>query len=508
MKKLSVSGNVVFGFLGWALPLGISFVLTPVIVRSLGVEAYGLFGLVITFTGYFATLNFNVGRSVIRLIAAQDSRSQVRRISEVISSASLLYLLVGFASAAVLAGAAKWLVISVLGITPELRGTAILALRIAAVGLIFTMVSQVLMAVAQGLQRFDVSTYLSVASGGGQILGNGILAYCGYGVTSLVMWNLVVSILSFGGYLGTVRFLLPGFKLLWSADKSVLRSLLKFGGAVTAYQVCSSLIVLFERGWINRSLGTAAVGYYIVPMTVATYLHSMISSMSLVLFPMASEAESRGDRKLLHSIYTRAIKLIWVVVVFFGITLCLGSRQFMVNWMGNDFAVRTAVLLAIQVAVFSLIAMIIVPWQIADGIGFPGINAILCLFWLVCTSVLGIILTGKIGLCGFAWARLAGMVVLPLYVFWVERRAFGKCLAGFWVSIIWRLLLAGAGTAAAEIALFYFLPVGWAGFIICSLLGGALFAAIVWGVGYLEADERKWILGLASRFSGSIGGMK
>jgi O-antigen/teichoic acid export membrane protein len=508
MKKPSISGNVVFGFLGWVIPLGISFILTPVIVRSLGVEAYGLYGLVITFTGYFATLNFNVGRSVIRLIAAQDARSQIRRISEVISSAALLYVLVGFASAAVLAGAAKWLVISILGITPELRGTAILALRIAAVGLIFTMVSQVLMAVAQGLQRFDVSTCLSVASGSGQILGSGILAYCGYGVASLVMWNLVVSILSFGGYLGAVRFLLPGFKLLWSADKSILHSLLKFGGAVTAYQVFSNLIVLVERGWINRSLGTAAVGYYIVPITVASYIHSMISSMALVIFPMASEAEAKGDLKLLHSIYMRAIKLIWFAAVFLGITLCLGSRQFMVNWMGSDFAARTAVLLAIQVAVFGLTAMMIVPWQIADGIGFPGINAILCLFWLVCTSVLGIILTGKIGLSGFAWARLAGMGVLPLYVFWVERRAFGKCLTGFWFSIIWRLLFAGAGTAAAEIALFYFLPAGWAGFIVCFLLGGTLFAAILWGVGYLETDERKWILSLVSRFSGSIGGMK
>ena len=39
MKSVSTSRNVLFGFLGWLLPLGFTVVFTPVIVHGLGVTA-------------------------------------------------------------------------------------------------------------------------------------------------------------------------------------------------------------------------------------------------------------------------------------------------------------------------------------------------------------------------------------------------------------------------------------------------------------------------------------
>jgi O-antigen/teichoic acid export membrane protein len=52
MKRNSLLKNTIFGFLSWFLPLGLSFVATPIILHGLGIEKYGLYTLVLGFISY------------------------------------------------------------------------------------------------------------------------------------------------------------------------------------------------------------------------------------------------------------------------------------------------------------------------------------------------------------------------------------------------------------------------------------------------------------------------
>ncbi|MBA2736391.1 MAG: hypothetical protein H0U50_06320, partial [Pyrinomonadaceae bacterium] len=38
----SIAKNVFYGFLTWVLPLGLSFIATPVIIKTLGDKDYGI----------------------------------------------------------------------------------------------------------------------------------------------------------------------------------------------------------------------------------------------------------------------------------------------------------------------------------------------------------------------------------------------------------------------------------------------------------------------------------
>jgi O-antigen/teichoic acid export membrane protein len=491
MKSISISRNVLFGFLSWFLPLGVTFALTPLIVHGLGTEAYGLYALVMGFISYSFTSS--IGRAITRYVSAYRANNQTERIGEVLSSSFILNLCISLLSAGALALITNWLVTSVLNIEPRLQPQARLGFYLASLGLLFTMLSQVFSAVPQAIQRFDVYSLIVTSAGIATIVGNALLVWTGCGANSLITWNVSVTALSCAAYLIASRRLLPEARLTLRVKKDLLAGIVRFSGAVTAYQMLGSLLLIFERSWLTRTLGPSAVTYYVVPMTIAIYIHAFISSLTMVVFPMASEADARQDKVRLHLIYTRALKYILLLVIFLVITLAVGSRQILTAWMGAEFAQHAAGVLSIQAVVFGLMAISIVPWQIAEGLGYPGRNALLVLLWVVIALPLIVWLTPLFEVRGAAIARLIGVLSVPVYTLYVERWVFGRCLWEFWRRTGLLLAVAASLLAILQAVLFNKLPASWLFLLASIILSGALFSGTLWLAGYLDQDERAWM---------------
>ena len=63
-------------FSTWFLPLGLSFFATPIIVKALGDEDYGIYALVLGFIGY--SFNFGIGRAITKYIAEYRASGETR----------------------------------------------------------------------------------------------------------------------------------------------------------------------------------------------------------------------------------------------------------------------------------------------------------------------------------------------------------------------------------------------------------------------------------------------
>lgn len=497
MKRISVSRNVLFGFLSWLLPLGFTVMLTPLIVHGLGAEFYGLYALVMGFVAYSFT--FNVGRAITKYISAYRASEQYERLGEVLSTTLLINLVVGVLSAIALALCSNVLVTRVLNIKPELQANARIAFYLASVGLLMTVLSQVFSAVPQAVHRFDIYSLIASGTGMAVIGGNALLVWLGFGITWLVAWNVMATSLSCAAYFIAARRLLPEAKLTVRFKRDLLTGILRFSGAVILYQVFANLLLLFERGYLTRSLGPAAVTFYVVPMTISIYIHAFISSLTLVLFPLASEAGARQDTSGLYAIYTRAYKYICVLVLFLVLTAAVGSWQLLSNWMGVDFANHAAGVLTTQALVFGLMALLVVPWQIADGLGYPWLSALLSLWWLMSTVMLAVFLTPRYGIQGMAYSRLLAMTVTPIFILIVERIAFGRCLWEFWRRTCLALIVAGSLTGVTQYLLFKNLPHGWFWFLLAVSVSGIVYALMLLATRYMDDAEQKWLRSFVAR---------
>src|SRR5207245_152212 len=185
--------------------------------------------------------------------------------------------------------------------------------------------------------------------------------------------------------------------------REAMRLVFRYSIAVVGYQVLGNILFLFERGWITQRLGTENLTYYVVPMSLGIYLNGFLSSLVLVVFPLASEL--KDDKEKLRKLYTKATKIISLAVVFVLTSVIINSKPFLSLWMGDAFAQQSSSLLILHIACFGLISILTVSWQLTEGLGFPKFNAAAAGICTVVSISLMVILTNDYGNFGVAVAR-------------------------------------------------------------------------------------------------------
>ena len=88
--------NALFGLSSWLLPLILTVVVTPVVVRSLGAERFGLLALVLGAGAY--AVGLTPARAIVRQLAAYRAQDQLQRAGELMATATLLTLALGASS--------------------------------------------------------------------------------------------------------------------------------------------------------------------------------------------------------------------------------------------------------------------------------------------------------------------------------------------------------------------------------------------------------------------------
>jgi len=491
----SVVRNVLFGVTTWVLPLGLGIVATPIIVKTLGDDDYGIYALVLGFIGY--SFNLNIGRAITKYLAEYREEERFDEINDVISATLILNLIIGVVGTLLIVFSAEWLVRSVFGIEGAAAGKAVMAFYLASFVIFLSMISQVFSSVIQGLQRFDVYAKLFNLNSIGLVAGNLALALMGYGLNTLLAWNLFISVITLT--LGAVvsYSLYPQFRFKWIRGSETLTKVLRFSSGVIGYQILSNCLLLFERGWITRQLGSETLTLYVVPMMLGIYLHGFISSLLLVLFPLSSSIKEDTER--LKRLYTKATKAICVPAVFLGCSLIALSHSFLSLWMGADFADKTWLLLVIHTLTFGLLAIQVVSWQMTEGRGESVYN--FKVFSVCFVIMIGLVfaLTSRYGETGIAVARLIGFATIFISVFYVEKWFFGSVLLKFWVGTFIRLGLAALSAAAAEYYVIRGVGLGWIGFFGAATTGAIIFGTVILLSGYFSKSDRELLMGLVRR---------
>lgn len=497
MKRNSLIKNVVFGFLSWFLPLGLSFVATPVILHGLGIEKYGLYTLVLGFVSYSFT--FNIGKAIVKYVSEFQATGETDKISEIISATLLLNLIVGGLGTTLLFVLSEWFVSDVLRIESNLQGEAVNAFHIAAVLILATTFSQVFSSIIQAIHRFDVYSYITIFTNSLLAAGNIALALLHQKIEILLVWNLLLTVLTSLIFYFYARRMLPEFEVKIVFPKETIRLILKFSAAVVVTQLLGNFLLLFERSWITNRLGTEAVAYYVIALNLGVYVHAFIGSISLSLFPLSSEIEARGDKIKLLRIYTKATKIVFVLAAFLCLTLINGRDFILGLWVGLDFVANSSATLITHAVTFSILAVTVVSLQIIEGVGQPRVTAAAVFIWLLLSVPLMIFLTGSYGILGVGIARLIGALVFIPTIFYIEKKVFRRVQWEFWRR---NLLIVGASSVLATLLQRFILqnlPMTWINLGAGVFAGGLIFAVSLIAAGFVSPNEKEWLKSFFSR---------
>ena len=482
--------NSIYSVLAWFAPVALGILVTPFILKRLGVEGYGVYLVILGFIGYSFT--FNVSHAVTKFVAEFRTSGETQRINSAITVSFLISIVAGLFGSSVIAVSAEWMVTDILRISPSFQRQATAALVIGGFSIPLILIGQVFQNVLQGSHRFGV---LSVLTNLNWFLlngGNVLLVSLGFGIDALLTWTLIVA-----GAVAVISFYAarraePEYKLDLSSAGHMFRPVLSYGASIVLYQAFGSLLMVFERAWITRNFGSETAAYYLVPIALVLYFHGFMTSVVSPAFPVLNELLPDRERSI--ELYRKTSKLLFSLTVLFVLSVCFGGRAFLSAWIDPGFAERSYRIFIIHAFTWGLIVMMLAVWQVNYAFRAAGVNASLVGVWALIAIGLMLFAGGQWNAEGIAASRLIGVAVTLPAIFYVEKRFLGAVQWTFWRSAVLQIGAAALVLSVIEYFAFTMIDDGWLGLAFGWVLGTMGYFGVLLLTGFVTKDEKAALL--------------
>lgn len=417
-RPLAVSAT--WRLAGTIARLAIGFLTVPILIRTLGMEQWGLLALFQTASAPLLLLDVGFGAAGVKYVAEAVGRGDRAEAVRVIHTTLLCNALMGAAGAAALVLAAPWLASGAFAVPPTLVDAARAGFRITAVGWFLGIASAGYLGTLSGHQRYDLvarfatlSTFLTSAAGVVAALLSRDACWV-IGAQTAVMALLVLA------YRAAAERVLPGSGGLPRWDRATFRRSARFGRwHVTA--VAGGML----SGWSDRYvLGTfftpVVVGFYAVPHTLYIQLYGIFGELGDVLFPAVSHRTGIDDLS-----GARRLVLIagWTLTGAFGVCAAVVAAvggDFLHLWASPDVARETTFTLRLLCAAGIVAIAAVAPFHYVLGLGRPRWNAASSVLMGLTTLGVSLAVVPRLGLPGVGFGLLAGVLVrwIPVALVW------------------------------------------------------------------------------------------
>ena len=482
--------NASYTFINYVVPIVFSVFITPVVVHKLGVVDYGVFILVGTINAFLALLDLGLGVALVKYISQYQAEGNFEGLKNLLNSAYSLYFIIGIFGFLVYFILGKFF-LPIFHIVNQSEGHILIVFLLSGALFFISSISNLYGIVPAAMQRFDITTKISL----GQLtifnLGILIAVLLGYKLKVILLLNVITSFGMTLVFRAKFKQLMPKIKLRLAWSKAEIIKAYRFGLLAAANNLASSSLIQLDRFIIPIFLGPAALSYYSLPGNVAQKTAGVTNSAAGVVFPLASAMEGTGETERLKGIYLRVMRNVTIVAAGCTMAIIAFAYPILFYWLGKDFADKGWQILIILAATYFLLA-------IYNSLSYflLGLNK---LKFLLSVSIflallnLGLLLAfiPKMGILGAAWAYLGGVLPIPFIIYWAEKKYFGLVSQGkFYLKLYSKLLV----TSAAFYLLGHFfisrLVVNFTSLVIVGPLVVLFYFFLYWLLGFMEPEDR------------------
>lgn len=408
VDKKALAKNIFSNWANLIVGILISFFLAPFIVHKLGNTYYGIWVIVMQFTGYLYLLDFGIREFVIRHVSKNEASNNTSELSEIVSAGFELYWLIAAVCIIISVALAAYFPI-IFDIPPEAENVAglvaILTGGTIAQALAFNVYSGILM----GYQRYDIFNKIGIVSSIVRLFL--ILGFmtAGYGIIALAAIQFTVGLagsLVLRGYakrLSSQRELdITYTRSDFTRRAPLYKELYKYSIFVLLNNVGQKAIFYTDALLIGIFMSAASVTFYAIAGSLVEYLRRLILISNNVLNPLASQTETKSGIKDIAKIIFGGARFSMLVALPISVTFLVLGDRFIGLWMGSEYVEQAYPVLAI----LSITTLLSVPHititNVLYGISKHSLIAYLRITEAIANLLLSIILVQYIGITGVA----------------------------------------------------------------------------------------------------------
>lgn len=420
----SLIRNVFSNWVGLGSAVIYSLVITPIVIRGLEREAYGIWSFLNGLVAYSGLLYVGLGSALIKFVAhyyAVDDRAALNRLVSVVLT---VYVGLGLITLAVGLGVAPFvpgLLLTASAVTPSTTVSLTVVVLAARLSMMFvgSVFSGVL--VAQG--RTDRYRMVTIAGHAGRLFLVPMAVRAHDPLLALAMVVAVTGAVEVAAMvviaLRQDRALKCHIVVPLAAELSTLYG---FGLLAFLLQVADKLISYTDTTIIGLLLGPREVALYVLPLQLAEYGRIAVLGLVSAILPHLSALLATGRREHFRLLYQRVLKTTALVAVFVNVSILWLGQDFLRRWVGLEFS-EAALPVIIALSIASLAQAIAVQSQIPFCLALSRVRfaAIVLIGEGLANLGLSIALAPHFGINGVATATaitafLISGAVLPIYV--------------------------------------------------------------------------------------------
>lgn len=481
--------NSLLALLSFLFPVSVALALTPYVVHRLGTEAYGVIALAIVLVGLLGVLDLGMGSAVLKYVSEHVAREEYDAVNRVIGAGLLFYAFVGTVGALAAAAVGLFWVDDLFDVPPHLVDDARFAFVIAGVAFLFTMLLNAVGSIPAALQRFGLTTSVTVSLSAANAVATVLLLSSGYGLRALVVLNMLLPLTATVIFVVFLRRILPEVRLVPRWDAEQARRIAQFGGYALVVTLSSVVLFQLDKLLLGAFAGVAAVTFYVVPAALSQKIHSAASQLATITFPVSSSLSATGETERVKNLYLRATGFVLLFVVTVAVPPSILARPLLEHWLGGAFPARSTTVLILLNATYALVALTAVPFYVLLGLGHVRVAALFAALTAALNVALVILLVPSHGVVGAAVAFLLSNAPVPFFIFFVEHRVLALTRSP-WPSLLARLtvpVLAQAGLCLLLAPFVSNLAEVLAVFVIALPIPVGLYYAL----GFFDAADRE-----------------
>jgi O-antigen/teichoic acid export membrane protein len=389
-------------------------VMTPWVLKALGLEVYGLWTILAAITGFASLTNCGIGSGVTKYVSEFSvAEAAGAKISAVVSFGFVFLLLAGLLTGMLVFIVRHWLAAKIVhqaGEAPLLAD----ALAIAAWGIALVFLTQLPKSVLFGLVYHKVVGAVDVAQSVSIQLAALIIGLQGGGIVPLAYSIFAINLASLVVLAWIALHVTRPLALYFTLNRGLARQIFHY----SSFAWISGLgIILFTQGdriLVGMILGPAAAGAYAICTGVAARLNSLAGSATQVLVPFASSYQAAGKIAEVAKVYLHLLRLLGCLLAATGLVLILWSQWILTIWISPEFSLAYGRVFVILILAYALFSMAAPGYYIAFGLGHPEVPALLAIGGALLMLLLISILSPIIGLSGAALANIGYSLQLIL----------------------------------------------------------------------------------------------
>ncbi len=417
----TVKKNVIANYLGqgWSALMGLAFV--PLYIKYLGVESYGLIGILAFLQSCFMLLDMGMTPTLSREMARYTGGThEAQSIRDLLRSIEII----GFGIAVVIAlgiwAASGWLASGWLRAEKLPVGVVAQAFTIMGVVAALRFIENIYRSSIVGLQRqMLLNIVLSVMATLRGLGAVGILIWVSPTIEVFFAWQAIISIVTVSVFATVLYRMLPVAEHAVRFSLTALKEIRHFAVGMMTITFLAFLLTQVDKILLSRLLTLEAFGYYALAWTVASGIYMLPGPVTVAFYPRFTELVARADVAALVAAYHKSAQLVTVLMGTAAIVLIVFGDVVILLWTSNPALTRQVVPLVAVLSLGTLFnGLMWIPYQTQLAYGWTGLT-VKVNFFAVAVIVPAILwATPKYGAIGAAWVWVglnAGYVTIAIY---------------------------------------------------------------------------------------------